>query len=848
MFALMSFSALRRALAMAVAWSALLWETAVGVLWPAVVIPGLFAALALFGLWERLGDPARAAAYATAIIWAGVFIWRGARRARWPGRESALRRVEEDTGLHGRPFESLSDAPVTADPAGRALWRAHQARMRAALAGVRARRPKAALANADRFAVRGALVLLLGAGAIAAGPATMVRLGDAFGFAPLAPINANLRVEAWIDPPDYTGRAPIFLTTGPGVQEVSAPAGSTFVARLAGARRAPKLDVVGPRGRERTPFERVGPGAHEARAVLNQDADVRVPGAARAAWRVDVAPDEPPRIAILGDPEPGPRQELTFVYILEDDYGATDVTLQVRLAAPKDGESRESEDAAPYETALTLPPGGRAEAEKAEVDLTEHPWAGREVEVTLEAGDAVGGVGVSGLRRLVLPERVFVDPLARAVAEQRRTLVRSDAAYAADPGAGPANLTAADARKKPPFRMSDPDNLARAPDAVKEVERGLDLMSLAPEWFADDLSVQLALDYAVSRLKQARDRAGLDGLEDVLWDAALRAEGGEVADAERALRAAEKALADALARGDPAAEIERLTQAYQEAVDRYLDALRQQALEEGRVMDEFASGDSMSQDEIEQMLQALRDLAATGSRDEARRLLQALSEMLRNMQMTLAAGPGGNGEMEQDKELRESLEQLGDLIGRQRGLMDDTFNAERLPEGEARPTDDLAEDQGDLRETLEALRGALDEQSGAGGSEALEEAERAMEMAENALGEGDAETAGEAQSRALEGLREGAEALAREAIERARRRAGLAGQAEGEQSDSDGRDPFGRRSGGAGFDTGGDGDDVPSEMERRRAREILDELRRRAGERDRGQDELDYIKRLLDRF
>jgi hypothetical protein len=34
----------------------------------------------------------------------------------------------------------------------------------------------------------------------------------------------------------------------------------------------------------------------------------------------------------------------------------------------------------------------------------------------------------------------------------------------------------------------------------------------------------------------------------------------------------------------------------------------------------------------------------------------------------------------------------------------------------------------------------------------------------------------------------------------------------------------------------------------RRAREILDELRRRAGERNRPQIELDYIDRLLDIF
>ena len=59
------------------------------------------------------------------------------------------------------------------------------------------------------------------------------------------------------------------------------------------------------------------------------------------------------------------------------------------------------------------------------------------------------------------------------------------------------------------------------------------------------------------------------------------------------------------------------------------------------------------------------------------------------------------------------------------------------------------------------------------------------------------------------------------------------------------RDPLGRSDGNYGdaVDTGVD--KVPLELERQRSREILDELRRRAGEQQRPKDELDYIDRLL---
>jgi hypothetical protein len=62
------------------------------------------------------------------------------------------------------------------------------------------------------------------------------------------------------------------------------------------------------------------------------------------------------------------------------------------------------------------------------------------------------------------------------------------------------------------------------------------------------------------------------------------------------------------------------------------------------------------------------------------------------------------------------------------------------------------------------------------------------------------------------------------------------------------RDPFGREPQGAmGAAAGGDVR-VPDRGERLRAREILDELRRRAGERERPILERDYIDRLLRMF
>ncbi|WP_144023256.1 DUF4175 family protein, partial [Brevirhabdus pacifica] len=71
------------------------------------------------------------------------------------------------------------------------------------------------------------------------------------------------------------------------------------------------------------------------------------------------------------------------------------------------------------------------------------------------------------------------------------------------------------------------------------------------------------------------------------------------------------------------------------------------------------------------------------------------------------------------------------------------------------------------------------------------------------------------------------------------------GRAQGPSGE--GRDPLGREAGNQGRvgsdDALSDGEDVY-----RRARELLDEIRRRSGDQTRPSEELDYLRRLLEQF
>ena len=126
-----------------------------------------------------------------------------------------------------------------------------------------------------------------------------------------------------------------------------------------------------------------------------------------------------------------------------------------------------------------------------------------------------------------------------------------------------------------------------------------------------------------------------------------------------------------------------------------------------------------------------------------------------------------------------------------------------------------------------------------------------MRGAEENLAEGDLGGALDDQSQAMDALRDGMQELGRTlAGDRPQpgeqQGGGQNGQAAGRAVD---RDPLGRESG-AGGQLGtdenllGEGLGDPSE----RARGLRDEIRRRSGERERPQLELDYLERLLDRF
>jgi uncharacterized protein (TIGR02302 family) len=262
--------------------------------------------------------------------------------------------------------------------------------------------------------------------------------------------------------------------------------------------------------------------------------------------------------------------------------------------------------------------------------------------------------------------------------------------------------------------------------------------------------------------------------------------------------------------------------------------------------------------DLDRMLRQMENLARSGARDAARQMLSELRNMLENLRNARPM-PGGQNQM------NEALNRLNDMIREQQRLMNDTFRlgqqnrqqAQRgARPGQRRPGSPRQGQQGQqnrgeaeqLRQQQQALREQLEElmrrmqQQGMQPNQRLGEGAEAMQGAEQALGQGESEDAVGEQGRALENLRAGMEGLAQQMREQMGQ-----GPGRGPETGFADEDPLGRPRRNEGYEDAGR-TKVPDEIETQRARQILDELRRRLGEPARPRLERDYIERLLDRI
>ncbi len=814
-----------------------LWPLAL----PLAVVVALFLSVSWFGLFRLMPDWLRlsvAALFLLAFLASLVPL----RAFRKPLPAEIDRRIERANALEHAPVTTQTDRLAGGDGFAAALWREHQRRMADRLGALASDLPRTHVPERDPWGLRAAAALLLVVAFAFSGSPLGGRLTDAFQWA--APGAAmQPRIDAWVTPPAYTGRAPIFLTSDANRERrlFTVPAGSEFAVRVTGGSGEETLALMDAEGT--STVEAGGPPVASGNSAASRQFTGKLArdgmlslmqGEAEVQnWAFQVTPDNPPVIRFTDDPRRAVNGTLELNYEVEDDYGAVSGTAKFAQ------EKADAEGARPLyeapEMPLSLPRRGGIAA-KTSRDLSEHPWAGGEVDLTLHATDAAGQEGLSETKRIVLPQRPFSNPLARAVVEQRR-------------------LLALDANAK------------------THVLRLMDAITLRPEDTIENLSHYLGIMTARTRLKIANEDEQLREVVDYLWEIALAIEDGDLSAAERRLRQAQEALRDALENGASDEEIERLMAELREAMNDFLREFAERAMQNQDMAQQMPqNGEEIRQSDLQRMLDQIEELAKSGAREQAQELLQQLQDMMNNLQ-TAQRQQGQQGQSGQQSQMRQQMDQLGELMRRQQELMNETFQMDQMQRGQQQRGQDrsqqrgeggqqgqqgqgnrpmspqelaealrqLQEGQGQLGRDLESLMQGL-RGMGIEPGEGFGEAGEAMGGAEQALGQGEGERATGEQGRALEALRRGAQDMMQQMQQAMQGEEGETG--EGGRRQSSDRDPLGRPRATTGPDFG-DSVQVPDEIDTQRARQILEAIRKRLGNALSPEIEREYLERLL---
>ncbi len=799
--------------------------------WPLWSVLIAVLAILAFGLQDSLPIEAVWIGLVTSILGVLFALYSGWRSFHVPTRADALARL--DASLPGRPIAALTDdqAIGRGDAASVAVWQAHRERMARAAAKARAVAPDLRLSSRDPFGFRYMALTLL---VIALMFGSLWRVASVAGLGPNAAqaVAMGPSWEGWAQPPAHTGKPALYLNDIPeGVLQV--PTGTHIQVRLYGD--------VGNLTLSETVSARLNPTPASDQAQefdVVQGGKISIEGAVGRVWTVVALPDAAPTVTMAGEITREEEGQMKLPFSAKDDHGVTGgtatITLDMAATDRRFGLAPDPEAREPLVLDLPMPiTGSRAEfSENLIEDISKHPFANLPVEIRLQVSDAAGQTGDATPLKVVLPGKRFFDPLAAAVIEMRRDILWS--------------------------RMNAP----RAVQIMKAVTN-------RPEDLIRNEAAYLRLRVALRRLEA--EKVNLtpevrDEIADALWDIALLIEEGDLKSAKERLQRAQDRLDEAIRNGADPAEIAELMQELREAMDDYMQQLaEEQQRNPDSQMSENMQQQTITGDQIQQMLDELQKLMEEGKTAEAQELMEALRDLMENMQMT--QGPGGKG---QGGPGQQGMRDLQDTLRDQQGLSDDSF--QELQDGQQGPGDgqqqgkdgqngdqqgggeggqSLAERQQELRDRLNglndnALPGQGSEQGDAG-RRALEDSGRAMNEAERALREGDLSGALDRQAEAMEALREGLRNLGSALAEDQQQGAANQGEAFGKADPNSARDPLGRELGEAGR-IGSDRNLLQGEDVYRRAQTLLEEIRRRSGDQLRPDAERDYLRRLLDLF
>jgi len=829
-------------------------ENAVTAFWRVVLWNVLFAGLWLLqipAIGGKTGTITTLILYVVGSLW---LVWKDGRKFRWPQRREVDRRLEETSKLDHRPLTAIEDKLANPEEHGaRTLWSRGKSRALATVYKLRTPRPRPIMATQDPMALRVLAVLIVIIGAIVAGPAWKERIH--LGLNPLygsMEKKVDKSITIWVTPPEYTAQGQIILQgRGKHKETLSIPDESVIKAQVTRGIGHPYVVI----GEQEMPMKRSDAKNWSYEFTMSPEyatgeaIEIRQMGLRRASAPFKYIPDNPPTIVLIEEPKPAEKGQVQLSLKVKDDYSVDDLIVHMRLDDAVKEQQRPLGADWEDKRAVVSAPNTDMDL-KPVYDLAWHPWAGLPVVFDITAVDHKKQTAALPPIHVTLPERTFQHPTARKLIALRKELI----------------LT--------------PDTSAT--DVAQQL---FDIM-VAPGNYNGHPVVFLSLKTMSSRLVYDPSIKSIREVVAQLWDTAIQIEDGNMAIAARDMRNAQRNLEQTLSNPNASQEeINRALDEFREAMANYFQEMireMQKQMAEGEILTvppEMLKGVLNPQD-LQNFLDELTAQALSGNKDAARVLLSKLQQMMDSMNPS-------TGRMEMPKDMKFKMSAIGELqklIEKQEQLLAQTksqaegMGSEERPQsyGDALPIDEETlknlfgddmvpppapkvpavpttpgidtsknkDEQEALRFVLGKLMTDADEQLGEI-PDNMGKAELEMRGSSQQLGDNRPDVAVPHQEESIKHLKQSMDQMSEQLAQQLKQMMAMSMGSSGGRLDPLGR-PMDEDDGSSMFPSGRV--KIPDESERKKVREILDSIRRRSGELQRPEYELEYYRRLMQQF
>ncbi|OYZ88932.1 MAG: hypothetical protein B7Y00_02705, partial [Sphingomonadales bacterium 17-56-6] len=149
----------------------------------------------------------------------------------------------------------------------------------------------------------------------------------------------------------------------------------------------------------------------------------------------------------------------------------------------------------------------------------------------------------------------------------------------------------------------------------------------------------------------------------------LMIEDGKLNNAKDRMMRAQERLAEAIRKGASPEEIQKLMDEMRDALDEYMaEEAKKNPADPNDETSPQQKGPSITQDQIDQMLDKLQKLMEEGKTAEAAELMKQLQDLMNNMKVQQGDGTGGKGSPG-----KQAMKDLGNTLRGQQSLSDDSF-------------------------------------------------------------------------------------------------------------------------------------------------------------------------------